>query len=196
MKKSNQTRLGPATIGNSVLGFMRIKENRLKIFKRLYKFYPDQAFAIDGCYDSVPHYSDNPSKGVQICHLKYALEIEGHKATGPDLYVPYVTLEEVHKKYWSRFEKYMIGKIKKKYGLPGPFPTMNRTRAIQEFIARGFVYETDAKIDRVGKYCVKANIANLWWPEHFDSHQDAIDIQTRFGISGLTGTTLPKERKL
>lgn len=100
--------------------------------------------------------------------------------------------ERLHQRYWKGFEKRFAHNVKNKYG--GIWPTMNRTQAMKEFLAMGYVYKTDINFDPKKHYCVYAHIGGLWWPETFELHQDAIAIQMKYGIPGLTGTTLPKEK--
>lgn len=100
--------------------------------------------------------------------------------------------ERLHKRYWKGFEKRFAHNVKNKYG--GVWPTMNRTQALKEFLAMGYVYKTDINFNPKDHYCVYAHIGGLWWPETFESHQDAIAVQMKYGIPGLTGTTLPKDK--
>lgn len=97
---------------------------------------------------------------------------------------------ELHKKYWDKFHKLFYRQWVRDAG--GNIPTMNRTQALKEFLAMGFVYKTDIDYNPKDHYCVYAHIGGLWWPEAFESHQDAIAIQMNYGIPGLTGTTLKK----
>lgn len=186
---------GFPTITDSVFRWLKKKKNRISLYKHLWKTYSDQAFFTQNNQNFIPSYANNPSLGCRILSIRDFLIIQGDVIKF-DGYYPIALCQKVYDKYWERFiNKYALPRVLKAGdGQKGPWPTMNRTRAILEFIARGFKYETDVKIDRVNKYCIKANIANLWWPEDFETHQDAIDIQTRFGITGLTGTTLPKTK--
>jgi hypothetical protein len=99
-------------------------------------------------------------------------------------------LFSIHKRYWKRFHKYYFPGAVKKAG--GHIPTMNKTLAMKEFLAMGFVHSDDFKRDH-RKYCyMKANIGDLWWPENFEHHQDACQQAEKVGIQGLTGTTITK----
>lgn len=101
-----------------------------------------------------------------------------------------ITCSVIHAKYWKRFIRIFSRNVKIKYG--GYWPEMNKTQALKEFLAMGFIYKTDIDYDPNDHYCVYAHIGGLWWPEAFESHQDAIAIQMNYGIPGLTGTTLKK----
>lgn len=179
-----------------VLDFMKVKENRIRVFRRLWKWYGDQDFMITSS-ELKSQYHTNPNLGSRLLIIRQALYIEGDKVTGNiyDLALPSV-IEAVYNKYWDRFLKnYAYPRVLKSGdGQKGEWPTMYRTRAISEFIARGFKHKNDVKIDVINRYCIKANISDLWWPEDFETHGDALEVFNRMGISGLTGTTLPKKK--
>lgn len=100
--------------------------------------------------------------------------------------------ELIHKKYWQRFHKfYFFPKI---HRLRCSIPTMNRTQALKEFLAMGFVYKTDYKVDQTLGYYIFSHIGGLWWPQRFKHHQDAIEKMKVVGIPGLTGTTTIKDK--
>lgn len=99
-----------------------------------------------------------------------------------------IACEKLHKKYWERFHKVYVNRAKAN----GGWPHMNRTEALKEFLAMGYIYKTDIDYTPKEHYCIYSHIGGLWWPEAFESHQDAIKIQTQFGLPGYTGTTLPK----
>lgn len=98
--------------------------------------------------------------------------------------------EMLHHKYWKRFHKVYGNRAR----LAGGWPHMNKTQALMEFLSMGFIYKTDIKYEPKDYYCVYAHIGGLWWPEPFESHGAAIEIQNKFGIWGLTGTTLQKSK--
>lgn len=102
--------------------------------------------------------------------------------------------EALHEKYHERHLKFYIFKKKKINGNVN-WPMMNKTEAMKEFLAMGFKHREDVKPDlTMGYYVYAHTCCDLWYPEVFDSHQDAIKVQTTLGISGYTGTTLKKEK--
>lgn len=103
--------------------------------------------------------------------------------------------EALHKKYWHRFVKNIFPiKVKKHHGY---IPHMQKTQAMKEFLAMGFMHISDltsGSLDMNNYSFVYAHVGDLWWPERFDSQLDAIKVQKRLGIPGLTGTTLIKSK--
>lgn len=95
----------------------------------------------------------------------------------------------LHKKYWERFHKYYVFPRTKKQI---PFPHMNKTKAVAEFLARGFIHKDDAIDFRGKKYTVECTIAPLVWPQAFDQHGDACKTSAEVGIHGYTKCPIPK----
>jgi hypothetical protein len=99
-------------------------------------------------------------------------------------------LRYLHKKYWDRFHKYyFFPRTKKQIAIPH----LNKTRAVAEFLARGFVHKDDAIDFRGKKYIVQCNIAPLVWPEGFDQHGEACKKASEVGIGGYTGCPIPNK---
>lgn len=184
MKKSSKRQSGKDL--NSTLN----KDQRRLLYRGLYKNYGQRQFM---SYETHPEHmvahlkhklADNPEYGAELLIIGYS--VEGEKSSSAKY------LEQLHKKYWKRFcIKYLIPRVKR---LGGRFPTMNKTLAIKEFIARGFKHEEDVLLDLKNRYCIKCNIAPLWWPKDFELHQEAIEVMGKMGIAGLTGTTTPKTK--
>lgn len=102
--------------------------------------------------------------------------------------------EKLHEKYSKRFLKFYVFKKKKVDGRV-KFPQMNKTQAMKEFLAMGFMHKDDVDPDTTkGYYVYTHTCGELYWPEIFESHQDAIKVQTTLGIPGYTGTTLKKDK--
>jgi hypothetical protein len=95
-------------------------------------------------------------------------------------------------KYRQRFITYMTKRANRN---GGRFPHENKTRAVKEFLNRGFKHVDDYVMDLQNCYYVKCNIAPLIWPDEFDNHQDAMEVQAKMGIPGYTGTIIPKKHK-
>ena len=95
----------------------------------------------------------------------------------------------IWEKYRERFVKHRLMPMVQKKG--GVFPHEDKTRAVQEFLLRGFVHQ-DTFVRESNKHYVLCNIAPLIWPKGFEHHQDAIKVQGEFGIPGYTSTTLIK----
>jgi len=99
-------------------------------------------------------------------------------------------LEKLYKRYWERFHK-VYGKRAKERG---GWPKMRKTQALKEFLGMGFMHVDDLpfRIDKTQYYYIYTHFGDLWYPEEFNLHQDACQIQTKLGIDGYTGTTLIK----
>lgn len=97
---------------------------------------------------------------------------------------------EVREKHLSKFHKLRVFPMNRK--TKGQFPHMDKTKAIVEFIARGFVHEDDYLIDYVKKSHIKCNIAPLVWPDQFESQAQALHQMDKVGIPGYTGTVIAK----
>lgn len=175
-----------------------IKENRKKFYKLLWENYGDYGFVYPTFPDSImviylhkwrpKLMNDNPNLGAELL-LLYNIIIQFY----PNLddvgeSKLYHFLKFLHKRYWPKFHEKYTQRAKDN----GGWPKMGCTRALKELLARGFIYRTEAKLDNK-KYHVIINIGGLVWPKDFDSHQDAIDIMQRFGIPGITGTSLPSK---
>lgn len=76
----------------------------------------------------------------------------------------------------------------------GVFPHMDKTDALKELLARGWVHEDGMLFHNPKNVYLKCNIAPLVWPEEYYHHQDAIVQNDRVGIPGYTGTKLPKSK--
>lgn len=103
--------------------------------------------------------------------------------------------ERLHKKYWQRFHKfYVLKRVSRVNGDKIVWPTMEKTQALKEFLAMGYIYKTEFKYDPTKDYVIFAHIGGLFWPEKFKLHQDAIEKMKEVGIPGLTGTTTLKDK--
>ena len=100
--------------------------------------------------------------------------------------------EKIHKRYWAKFHKKIYPKKVKTHG--GYIPQIGKTDALKESLAMGFIHRSEITYDPKKHYCVHTHVGDLWWPEVFELHQDAIAIQVKYGMGGITGTTLPKEK--
>ena len=134
-------------------------------------------------------FKDNPelySELKQIMDALFCMDFRKYLGDGG---FGWKDAEVVHAYHYKSFlQKRLMPMVKKKGGI---FPREDKTKAITEFIARGFIHKDDIRMSP-DKHWVICNIAPLVWPEGFDTHQEAIDIQMRMGISGYTGTTLKK----
>lgn len=185
---------------------MRVKKNRLKVYKYVWQNFHQRELRIltYGNLTGVEKYIKDglekidPARGTDLIQWYRAMVKAGF--INFEQYTPELgslAISKIFDKYRMRwvnnYAHYKV--IASGNGFGGYWPTMNKTKAISEFIARGFVYRDDAtEIDTVNKYCIKANIADLWWPKDFETHGDALGVFQRVGISGLTGTTLPKKK--
>jgi hypothetical protein len=177
----------------------------MRLYKGIWKFYGDIAL-LDRWWeeftDRFPEYLWNNydhkcyARELKVIYLSVEALL---KRVGKNTWYDYCenrkgiaeACEAIHKKYWERFHRNFYGKWVKR---DTHIPHMNKTKAIREFLAMGFVYKTDMTFDHTKYYYVYAHIGGLWWPKGFDSHQDAIAIQTKYGIPGLTGTTILKTK--
>lgn len=98
--------------------------------------------------------------------------------------------ERIHKRYWVRFHKNIYPKWVKRDVY---IPHIGKTDALKESLAMGFIHKSEIAYNPNENYCVHTHIGDLWWPEVFKLHQDAIAIQVKYGLGGITGTTLPKK---
>lgn len=97
----------------------------------------------------------------------------------------------LHQKYYTRFINEYLTPIVKSNG--GIFPHLNKTRAIEELIARGWVHEDEAgEINKIEEVYISCTIAPLVWPKSYFYHQNALEIASKIGIPGYTKTNLPK----
>lgn len=95
---------------------------------------------------------------------------------------------DVIEKYRPKFVLWAQKRVK----LIGGWPKeQNRTKVVKEFLARGFIHQSDAE-HMPGKYPVITLIGELQWPVSFDHHGDALEFVHKFGISGYTKCPLPK----
>ncbi len=178
-----------------VLNWLKVKVNRKRFYKEWYKHwgwrhirtYENGSIVLLNIRGT---FRDNPEKGCELAQIYKTLVAIGligstTKNHGDTMGI----LGEVYIKYRERFtQKYLLPKVKKNGGF---FPHEQKTNAIQELLARGWVHEDDHDIDKTNKCWLVCNIAPLVYPKEFELHQDAIIYNGKFGIPGYTGTKLP-----
>lgn len=167
------------------------KENKKQFYRKWYKRWADRRYYLleykdFGTTQIDTAYKDNPEKGSEINALSWIMGEMDFPDGGM-----FVT-EGLWEKYRERFVKnYLLPKVKRNGGY---FPRMKKTDAIKELIARGWIHEDDALRLNGKNVYLKCNIAPLVWPEDYYQHQDALLMLNKVGISGYTGTVLPKSK--
>jgi hypothetical protein len=164
-----------------------IKENRTRFYREWYKRWGNRTYYLGHSKEErrLLYHFDNPELGCECQMILKSLKA----LDCPELGSPEDILF-LHNKYIRRFsQNYLCPKVLANGGF---FPHQDKLKAIQELIARGFKHEEDVLINRK-KHWVKCHIAPLVWPEQFETQQQALDILTRYGIPGYTGTVLAKE---
>jgi len=139
-------------------------------------------------YNNKHQYKDDPNRAANWKQISGALFASGFKTPpqgiGDDSY------DIIYEKHLGKFHKLRVFPMVKKH--QGRFPHMDKTKAIIEFIARGFIHEDTADIDMVRKAYIKCKIAPLVWPEEFDTQAQAFHKFEKIGIPGYTGVVYPK----
>lgn len=142
-------------------------------------------------YDMNKHeHKDNPRRIAllnQIIRSLVAMDFFKIHTTG----FGFKDAQQVYDAHYGKFHQLRVFPMVKKNG--GRFPHMDKTKAILEFIARGFVHSDDFKINYVKKCHIKCHIAPLVWPEEFDTQRDALIVSDKIAIPGYTGVELSKE---
>lgn len=177
---------------NSVLSWLLVKENRMKFFKQVYKLWDQDAidpfFNTNGKWHVViPKKEwDNYQMVANLLKIRDSFENipNSPKCGAKDCYV-------IYQEYWDRVNKYVLKKVKAN---GGHFPTLQTTKAIGEFLKRGFIHinDTDPEIFKLSHIIIYAHEGNLVWPVTYESHMDALKQMDRVGIPGRTGTKIPK----
>lgn len=172
-----------------------IKPNKKKFYKALWKWYGErglllglantQTSPIKSLLHEYPQNYGYVSE-LNIIYLAILNDLWSSKLQGV---IGPRQLIYIHKKYWERFHKYYVfPRTRKKIALPH----MNKTQAIKEFLARGFVHKDDAVDWRGKKYTIECNIAPLVWPQGFEQHMDSCRVAKEVGINGYTSCPIPK----
>lgn len=186
-----------------------IKENKMKLYRYIWLYYGEGTLYSDKEDKMAEYlidleryfkgiYSNGYKRELKILYLAVERLLRKVGDRGQQRWWDFYSnraeiateLFKLHKRYWERFHKYYFFKAVKKAG--GHIPTMNKTLALKEFLAMGFVHSDDYTRNLTKYYYIKANIGDLWWPAAFDQHQDALEMANKVGIPGLTGTTLIK----
>lgn len=165
-----------------------IKANRKEFNRQMFKRWGNRCLV--GMPYSMSH-RYNPELGCEIVMVWKALDKLGWQSEILTEDLGNSDIEKVWLKYRERFtNKYLGPRVLRRNGR---FPQEQRTRAIKELLARGFMHEYDANIDK-RKWFIECHIAPLVWHEDFEDQKDAINILNKFGIPGYTGIkTLKKQ---
>lgn len=97
-------------------------------------------------------------------------------------------------KFIERYRPKFVLWAQKRVKANGGWPKeQNRTKVIKEFLARGFIHQSDAPYTP-GHYPIITLIGELQWPVSFAQHQEALEVSQKFGIPGYTKCPLPKQK--
>lgn len=111
---------------------------------------------------------------------KYVPAVED--SWSPDAGRLYLTILRFHNRNKVHYIKY----LKLKYG--GYLPKLNKTKALKEFLARGYIHVDDAlPYFEKGKYSILCHTLPITWPEQFDSQQEGLAFLGEMGINGHCG---------
>lgn len=184
-----------------------VKENKRTFYKAIWNNFGNITLIIDDETDKMPRYfwdhlkSKDHARELKVIYLatKHILNLtlyEGAFKTCKgwwqfcrDREEIHIACFKLHTRYWERFIKKFGERARSNGGWPH---LLNRTQVLKEFLAMGWIHRHDLDFipTKVDGYCCYTHIADLWWPEVFEHHIDAINMP--YHITGYSGTTTPK----
>lgn len=162
------------------LSWLKVKKNRLKFYKKIYKLWP-----------TLNHFKDLDL--IRRALGDSGFPVEELYRDGTAVKLKEKVIIQVRNKYWLRALAYITLKH-------GKLPRATKTKAMLTLLERGFVHCSDAKsiynLPEVKAYChISSTEGGLVWDEAFNDEQEAYAKQQQIGVPGYTFITKPYSGK-